>query len=439
MTIAYFCSVCLAVTTSLAAPAHSAGATSHQDISANPSPAGENGPGPRVAKADTAAGEQRGGVQWRNGSPVLVSADGRFTLRPLGQLIFDATTTSGAGEPQRNITKTGVRAAHLGFAGTVSGNLVYQLETEFAGGSTRVLWAYVGWRGHLAGVGADLLAGSLQNDRGVEGSSGGEALPFAEPNFVASEIAPERGGFGLGIQGRLLGPGWHASLAVTGDDVNARHAQSDDRTILARAHWNPVRSARQTLHIGGWAFDEQFSGGRRTLTPTTNVGNGLNDATVLRLPSLVGASGDRGQGVELGGVVGPLWVMGEAGWRSLRLPQATAHSAAASISAGWFVTGGPPPYAAATGGFGRPTVERAVFEGGRGEVELTMRYQQIRQYMPGLRNAGSSVTGGVNWYLNSLMRLMLNVSAWRLDPDPRLTGTNSDRGTTATVRGQIVF
>lgn len=427
MSIAGLCSVLLAVTTPLAPLAISSTAAPTQSAPTE------------AAKAGSAAPEQRGGLQWRNGSPVLVSEDGRFTIRPLGQLILDATTTTGAQEAQRNRSKTGVRAAHLGFAGTISNTLVYQLETEFAGGSADILWAYIGWRGRLAGVGADVLLGNLQNDRGVEGSSGGEALPFAEPNFIASAIAPERGGFGFGAQARLLGPTWHASLAITGDDVDARRPQSDDRTVLARAHWNPIRTNRQTLHVGGWAFDERFSGGSRTLTPATNIGNGLNDATVLRLPTLFGASGDHGRGVELGGVVGPVWVMGEAGWRSLRLPQARAHSSAASISAGWFVTGGPPPYVAATGGFGRPTVKRPVFEGGLGEIELTARYQKLRMNMPGLRNTGSSVTGGVNWYLNNFMRLMVNASAWRLDPDRNLTGARADRGTTITLRGQIVF
>lgn len=397
----------------------------------------------QTTQADVAAtgGSERhpSVVQWRNGAPVLVWDNDRFTIRPLGQLIVDATTTTGAGGPQRNLVKTGVRAAHLGFAGTVSTAFVYQLETEFVSGSADILWAYIGWHGRVAGVGATVIAGNLQNDRGVEGSSGGEARPFTEANFVASAIAPEQGGFAFGAQARLLGPNWHASLAYTGNDVDARRSPNDDRAVLARVHWNPVKSTQHIVHLGGWGFDERFAGGARTLDPAANVGNGLNDATVLHLAPLVGASGDRGRGVELGGVVGPVWVMGEAGWRSLRLPEATAHSSAASISAGWFVTGGAPPYVAATGGFGRPTVKHAVMAGGPGEVELTARYQTIRMDMPDLRNAGSTLTGGVNWYLNGLMRLMVNASAWRLDTDRRPIGARSRRGTTLTLRGQIVF
>lgn len=378
-------------------------------------------------------------LRWRNGSPVLVSEDGKFSFRPLGQLIADAATTTGSRDPARNIDKTGVRAAHMGFAGTVTDHFTYQVEIEFAGGPADILWAYAGWRGRVGGVGVDVLLGNIQNDRSVEGSSGGEALPFAEANFVAAAIAPERGGFGFGVQGRLTGARWHASLAVTGDDIDARVRRSDDRMVLGRAHWNPVKGKAGTLHLGGWAFDERFSGAPRTLSPAANVAHGLNPFTVLKAVPLPEARGNQGRGIEAGGVAGPFWVMAEAGWRTIDLPRADAHAAAQSVSAGWFLTGGPPPYAAATGGFGRPVIRRGVFEGGTGEIELTARYQQIRFHTPDRREAGATLTGGVNWYLNSLMRVMANASAWRLHPDARAPGARRDRGTSFVLRTQIVF
>ncbi|WP_227698650.1 hypothetical protein [Sphingomonas hengshuiensis] len=88
-------------------------------------------------------------IEWRNGVPVLVSADGGTSFRLLGQLIVDAASTSGAGDRSRNRQDSDVRAAHLGFAGTVANTLVYQVETEFASGSADVLWAHVGWRGKI--------------------------------------------------------------------------------------------------------------------------------------------------------------------------------------------------------------------------------------------------------------------------------------------------
>lgn len=110
------------------------------------------------------------------------------------------------------------------------------LETEFSSGSADVLWAYIGWRDNVAGLTADVLAGKLQNDRSVEGSSSGEALPFGEPNFVASAIAPDRGGFGLGARARLIGSKWCASFAVTGNEFDANNSQTGNRTLLACAH-----------------------------------------------------------------------------------------------------------------------------------------------------------------------------------------------------------
>jgi len=435
MDLACLCSALLLSSTSLAAATDLPPNGTAAPTAPAPDPADGDAKNTQPAKA------LRTRIQWRNGSPVLVSPDGGTTLRPLGQLIVDVASTSGARDPLRNRRDSDVRAAHLGFAGTVANRFVYQVETEFAGGATDILWAYVGWRGKIAGVGADVLAGNLQNDRSVEGSSGGEALPFAEPNFVASAIAPDRGGFGFGAQARLIGATWHASFAVTGNDLDARHPQTDSRILLARAHWNPIKRAGTILHLGAWTFDEKFTGGTRTLGANTNVAYGLNVRTVLPSPPLTGSTGDRGAGLEAGGVIGPVWMMGEAGRRSIDLPQADARTTAKSLSAGWFVTGEAPPYAAATGGFGRPIVQRSVFQGGSGQVELTARYEDIQFHMPGFRNTGTSVTGGLNWYLSSQMRVMANATAWRMAPDRQMTGTGprTDHGTTFVLRTQIVF
>ncbi|WP_227698771.1 porin [Sphingomonas hengshuiensis] len=266
-------------------------------------------------------------------------------------------------------------------------------------------------------------------------------MPFVEANFVASAIAPDRGGFGFGAQARLIGANWHASVAVTGDDIDAAQPRSDDRTLLARAHWNPIKRDGTILHLGAWTFDEKFIGGTRNLSAGANVAHGLNPRTVLRSPQLAGATGNHGGGVEAGAVVGPVWVMGEAGRRVIDLPQSDARTVAKSLSAGWFVTGEAPPYAAATGGIGRPIVKRSVFQGGRGQVELTARYQEIDVRTPGLRSTGASATGGANWYLSGLMRVMVNATAWRLTPDRSLVGAGrrTDRGTTFVLRTQIVF
>lgn len=403
-------------------------------------------PAASVGLAEAAPAEKdnvrRTQIEWRNGTPVLVSPDGGTTFRLLGQAIVDTTGTSGARDASRNTRNTDFRTAHLGFAGTVANRFFYQLETEFAGGRADILWAYAGVRGKLgAGVTGDVIAGNLQNDRGIEGSSGGEALPFVEANFVASAIAPDRGGFALGAQARLTGARWHASFAVTGNDIDVRQAQSGNRTLLARAHWNPIKGPAATLHLGAWMFDESFRGGARTLGLGGNVAHGLNARTVLPMPVLTGVTGDRGVGVEAGGVFGRFWVMGEAGRRSVDLPRGEARSDAKSLSAGWFVSAGAFPYAAATGGIGRPVVKRSVFQGGAGPVELTARYQELIVRTPGARGVGTTLTGGVNWYLSSMMRVMANVSAWRLNPAnaPGSIGPRTDRGTTWVLRAQFVF
>jgi phosphate-selective porin OprO/OprP len=79
---------------------------------------------------------------------------------------------------------------------------------------------------------------------------------------VATAIIPQRGFYGVGMMPRLFWKTGHASLTVTGDRIDGDQSTSDNRTVLARAHWNPIKSDRQVLHLGIWGFDERCLGAR---------------------------------------------------------------------------------------------------------------------------------------------------------------------------------
>ena len=299
-------------------------------------------------------------VEWGAGAPIFRSADGVFSFKPQGRILLDVSGTGGSRYEARNITTTGSRALRLGIEGGVGPHFFYQFESDFAENGVDVVTAFLGWRHKVAGLDYDIRIGNLFNDRGLEGSTGSDATPFLERTVVGTSVIPQRGFYGVSAQGRLFGPSWHASLTLTGDDVDGAYAVSDSRTVLARAHWNPLKTSHAVIHLGLWGFDERLSSAVSTVTRNTVIGGRFNGNLRVSTGPLTGATHDTGYGAELGGYVGSLWAMAEVGQRQVRLedPGDFPHLAW-STSVGWFATGETPPYNPRFGNFTQPHVSRS--------------------------------------------------------------------------------
>lgn len=279
-------------------------------------------PGPAERDVARAREANAAGVttEWGAGLPVFHSADGVFTYKPRGRILTDVSSTFGSKSDARNITTTGMRALRLGIEGGVGTHFFYQFETDFSENEVDIVTAFIGWRNRIApGLDYDVRAGHLFNDRAFEGSTGSDSTPFLERSTVSTAIIPQRGFYGIGIMPRLFWRTGHASLTVTGDRVDGNQAVSDSRTILARAHWNPIKTDKGVLHLGLWGFDESLSAAATTLTRNTVIGGRFNGALRVSTGPLLGGTGTTGYGTELGGYLGPVWVMGEAGRRHARL------------------------------------------------------------------------------------------------------------------------
>lgn len=402
-------------------------------------------PGPAdidVAQARAIAAAEVGlKTEWGAGLPVFRSADGVFTYKPRGRILVDVSSTMGSRYGGRNTTTTGMRALRLGLEGGVGPHFFYQFETDFSENEVDIVTAFMGWRNKIsANVDYDVRVGHLFNDRAFEGSTGSDSTPFLERGTVSTAIIPQRGFYGIGIMGRMFGPNWHASVAVTGDRVDGQQATNDSRTVSARAHWNPVKTDKTLLHLGAWGFDEALSNAATVLTRSTVIGGRFNGAVRVSTGDLLGGRSTTGYGVELGGYSGGLWVMGEAGQRIARLDAGRPdfQSKAWSVSTGFFLTGELPPYNPRLGSFGQPNVLDPVLDGGTGAIELTARYENLDYTDLALGGEGWAATVGVNWYLNSFTRFQLNGIQWHSD-NRAGTYTGSDDGQTISARVGVTF
>ncbi|MGV3579065.1 porin [Brevundimonas sp.] len=357
-------------------------------------------------------------TEWGQGLPLFRSTDGMFSFKPRGRILADVSTTTGSDFDGRNITTTGMRALRLGLEGGVGSHFFYQFESDFSENQVDVVTAFIGWRGRInPSLDYDVRAGHLFNDRSFEGSTGSDSMPFLERNVVATAIIPQRAFYGLGVMPRVFWKSGHASLTVSGDRIDGSQGVEDSRTVIARAHFNPIKTERSALHLGAWGFDEALSSTSGVLTRNTVIGGRFNGALRLSSGSIEGGTGTTGYGLELGGYRGPLWLMSEYGERhaSLNAGRPDFTTEAWSLSGGWFVTGELPPYSARTGSFSQPKVLRSIFDGGRGALELTARYESLTFDGITTPAEGWAATLGANWYLNSFVRFQVNGIHWNTD------------------------
>lgn len=382
-----------------------------------------------------------GATDWSKGAPIFTSADGRFSFKPRGRILADVSTSFGSDYESRNSTSTGIRALRLGVEGSIGTNYFYQMEMDFAGGAADVTTAYIGWKGRFnPNLAYDVRVGQLFNDRSVEGATGSGTTAFLERNVVANNIITQSGFFGVGVMGRIFGDNWHASLSLTGDAIGSGYAFGDSRALSARAHWNPIKADDKLLHIGLWAFDEALSDPLASFTRNASIGGRFNEALRVSSGPVLDAKSTTGYGAELGGYLGPLWVMGEAGRRIGRLNgnRDNFDHDAWTISAGYFFTGERPPISSRTGNFSSPKVISPVFDGGSGAVELTTRYENLDFSAAPLGGKGSAATLGANWHLNDYARLQLNAIFWQTN---NRSGNflGKDSGQTITSRFAVNF
>jgi len=144
--------------------------------------------------------------------------------------------------------------------------------------------------------------GNRLKDRGLEGGSSGTTTPFLSRNAVASVGAQQSGYYGLGVTTKVIGEGWHASLAVTGDDIGNESTANDTIAYLARAHWNPVRGQRGFVHLGGWYWYEDLGNDVTSINKTSPVALRWNGNVHVSASAIANVTDNRAWGIELGRV-----------------------------------------------------------------------------------------------------------------------------------------
>lgn len=392
----------------------------------------------QVDQLAASGGGGNGNVSWRDGGPEFKSSDGRFTFHPRGRVLMDFSSTHGSGFDARNVTGTDMASGRLGAEGQM-GSLGYKIEADFAGNAVSMKDVYLSYDTKVGDLPAEVYVGNKLKDRSIDGATGNTTTPFMERNAVASVGGMQSGYFGLGVSTKLYGSNWHASLAVTGDDIGNGSDASDTVAYTARAHWNPIKGSAGFLHLGGWYWYEKLGDDVTSINKTSPVALGWNGEVRVSASSIAGVTDDHAWGAELGGVWRSGWAFAETTVRTINSSsEASRDQKASSYSVGWLLTGEKPGFSSRSGVWSTTKVLNPVTEGGWGAFELLARYDDYDFTDTARGGDGDAWTLGVNWYLNNWSRLMLNMVHWSTN---NKVGAyqGPDSGNTVGVRAQVVF
>ena len=225
-----------------------------------------------AAKADKEAGEQaKADVEkvvtaaaslpkiTTKGKIQIESADGQYTFRPIGRLMWDYIDTDEDGSGQDDIRGTELRRLRLGFQGKVK-DWGYKFEGEFNGGDTSVKDA---WINYSSRFGADknrlgVKLGQSHIQYGLNTKLSSKYMTFIDrPLFTDGPVSPARES-GIIVTTAADDYRWMLSSGLTfgqhgngdlGDDGTNRDSQGN--TVSVRGSFIPyMQDEKHMVQVG---------------------------------------------------------------------------------------------------------------------------------------------------------------------------------------------
>ena len=426
---------------------------------------------PPIATLPAPAQAPSGGASIVAGRPSIQSADGRFTANLHGIMQWDAAQydQNEPGTPATNFARgataadtahardlssgTNFRRARIGIDGKTYGDFEYNVLLEFGGageedaGNIQELWVqYSGLKPFHARVGAYPPSIGLED----QGSTNGQ--PFVERPAIADMARSLAGGdFREGAEVWGAGDWWYVNAAITGRLVGVVNSQATGVSqpfdsqlgYIGRIAVVPVRGDNYMVHLGAHGTyvarpadaggpDAAATAARYAITfqerPELRV-----DGTRLISSGAIDALHASEAGLEAAAQYGSLWIEGEAErFRVERRNAPTLSNPRFSgyyVEGSWMLTGEKRRYNANTASFDAPAVDHpfSLEDGTWGALEAALRYSDAdlnyNQGAAGTAPAADAVrggdqrivSGGLNWYLNPIVRFMLEYQDVRVD------------------------
>ncbi len=372
-----------------------------------------------------AAHAQDNTVSWK-GAPQWTNDDTYFKVR--GRILVDAVfqdvSRDGVGGDFKTRNVRG-RQAFLGVEGKLNNYIAYKAEGGAVNGGA---WS---WDDvvieYKPTEDVSLLFGNVKV-AGLEN--------LTSTRFTTFMDRGPYGDFGvdsyqLGVVGKKFGPDYSFTLGVQGGSINSSDvanasADSKERLVITgRAHWAPIVTDQNKLHIAA-SYRYRNRGDESAFSYTGRTNTAYSNATFYT----TGAIGNRDNTLAVEGawVHGPLSIQGE--YSNIEVTRQGTAGTDPTIKVGYaFVsfwpTGESRNYDQVAGEFKRPKILNPVTAGGWGGVELAVRYDfadlkdayNTLKVKPATSQAGEYTgwTLGANYYPTPYVRFQANYTDGKSD------------------------
>lgn len=414
------------------------------------------------AQAKTTAQEVPS-VKMNAGRVTVTSADGRNSLAvranvqadfghydqaPPGTLATDnrrgSVGSSRENDSARDLSDGAYfRRARIGIEGTIARDFNYRLLMEFGGsgteGSGRINDAYIAYTGWAP---LTLQLGAFSPPANMADGVSTEDLMFIEratPAELSRALAGADGRLGIGI--RSGGSRWMGALTYTGRAVGDAETFDSQQAAVGRVGGLVFTSPDANVHLGANGT-YVFRPAQTALSGSSQFGLRFRDRPELRVDSTrlvdtgnIEADSAYSAGLEFAANWKNFLLEGERFWYGIERRDSSLPNpdfGGYYVEASWIPTGESRRYVASNGAFQGPRA-RVPFDGngGWGAWELALRYSRTDlNFHAGANGTAASVdsvrggdqsilAAGINWYLNSNLKFMLNylhVEVDRLNP-----------------------
>lgn len=336
--------------------------------------------------------ETKGGIK-------VTSADGNFEAAIGGRIHYDsyffgddASGTTGGSE---------FRRARLTLTGKAFG-WEYKVEEDFAGGSNLT----DGFKDiYIAknALGGKFTIGHFKPYRAMEELTSSNEILIEERPFASATglFSGRQHQMGVGYLTAGANGNYTAGLSVFNLRGNSI-ARNEGIGYAGRVTWAPINNDNNTLHVGGWFSNENANKGSPALVATSNYA-GRRGPTATLATTAAGAEDSEvtAYGLELAGSFGPLFFQSEYAQGTYETPAGDQDIDTYYVQGSWIINGGHKPYKSGTGVFGSPKVAD------KGLWEVVARYDVAeRTDVDGIETNSTAI--GMNYYVNSNLRFMLN-------------------------------
>lgn len=339
----------------------------------------------------------------------VTSADGDYAFKIGSRLHAEASTHQGDLPDGINpVNGTELRRARIEAKGTFAKNWSWEASIDFADDATSVKDFFLGYK---MSNGTKIMFGHQKQpfDLSLEMSS--NDIPFIErgvDTFLAAPFVNRA----IGVRVEQSGANWYAAGGLFGESVEPTAVGDEGWGLAGRFVYAPILEDDRVVHLGARLASRRTNSGSNSVRirdETTHM-SGLR---IVNTGTIANVDQTNLYGVEAAFASGPFSVVGEftsvsndvagasdldfSGWNIYTTWSLTGESRAAA-------------YKMSSGEFKRltPANEFSTQQGTWGAWEVALRYATI-DLNDGVFVGGQEdvLTTGLNWYLNTNMRLML--------------------------------